>query len=390
MAFEAKQVLAYERVDEFLALSLALGNKGPHCVIENLTTEKKKAVRLSWVESGKGLQIKSGKGDLRSYDADAVFRASRSLVAQILALAPVKERLRRVFNLLLGAIHEPRSVIRERDFRVLSEDRRRGLWLACFPETGVPGVLRPCFSAREGEQDLLLSRGSDHGDPWGFGFDLEPGERGLGPLKRYGMVASLVKARPQRWFFPIVVAATALLAGLSDWSAEEEGAPLTLLWRPLMAGNAPDPEESTHLISAAGRLLEGLRLYIRHFDRRGDLTRRELLDADEAIKGEGYGRRERFEDSSGALGKLLYTVSRYVRDDGGGALVCHVKGPTYPPKEDVVLSFGPGVYEDALREDSCGSLEDGRFTALNLFRVAQMSQWLETAERALGEPASLL
>lgn len=390
MAFETKQVLAYERVDEFLALSLALGGKGPHCVIENLTTEKKKSVRLSWVESGKGLQIKTGKGELRSYDADAVFGASRSLMSQLLALPSVKERLRRVFNLLLGAVHEPRSVIRERDFRVLSEDRRRGLWLACFAETGAPGVLRPCFSAQDGEKDLLLSLGSDHGEPWGFGFDLDPGERGLGPVKRHGVVAALVKARPQRWFFPIVVAATALLAGLSDWSAEEEGTALSLSWKPLMVGYVPDPEENARLVAAAARLLEGLRLYIRHFDRREALMRREMLEGDEALKEEGYGRRERFEDSSGALGKLLYTVSRYVRDDGGGALVCHVKGPTFPPKEDVVLSFGSGVYEDALREDSCGSLEDGRFTMLNLFRITQMHQWLKTAEKALGEASTLL
>jgi len=391
VAFEPKQVLAYERVDEFLSLSLTLGGKGPHCVIENLATGKKKLVRLSWVESGKGLQIKTGKKELRSYDADTIFRASRSLVAQLLTLPLVRDRFRHKLNFFLGALHEPRSVLRERDLRVLSEDRRRGLWLACFPELGSPGVLRPCFPFQGEEERLLLSRGRDHGAPWGFGFDLDPGERGLGPLKRHGMVAALVKVHPQRWFYPVVATVAALLTGLSQGSSgdEEEETALSLLWNPLMAGHKPDPEEDLRLASLASRLLEGLRLYIRHFYRRKDVGHREILDGEEILKGEGYGRRERFEDGSGALGRHIYSVSRYVRDDGGGALICQVKGATYPPKEDVVLTFGPGVYEGALRDDSCGGLEDGRFTTLNIFRMVQMHQWLKTVERALGDPATL-
>lgn len=390
MAFEPKQVLAYERVDDDLALSLALGVKGPFCTIENLATNKKKSVRLSWLESGKGLQIKVGKGALRSYDPETLFRASRSLTAQTMAVPQVRVRLRQVLNLLLGAVHEPRTVIRERDFRVLSEDRRRGLWLACFPDAESPGVLRPCFSYGEAEQAVLAVQGTDHGDPWGFGFDLAPGERGLGPLKRYGVVASLVKARSERWFRPVALTAAAMVMGLSDGSSDEEGTVVSLLWRPLMAGNAPDPDSDHQMLAAAGRLLENLRLFIRHYDHLGSVMSQDCLDADDMLKAEGFGRRERFEDNSGAVGKLLYTISRHVRDDGKGALVCHVKGPTFPPKEDMVLFYGAGIYEEILRDDACGSLEDGRFSMLNLFRVCQMRRWLTTAEWALGGSETIL
>lgn len=363
--FEAKQVLAYERVDEFLALSLALGNKGHHCVIENLTTEKKKAVRLSWVESGKGLQIKSGRGDLRSPTTPTQFSGHPvRWVAQILYMLPSR-------NAFVGCLicSWGRSMVPGRHpgtgfSRALGGPAPGALVGVIFLKPEFPACSAPAFRLGKGSRTCFCPGDPTTETPGGSALTWAR-RAGLGPpqtLRHGGFVGQSSS--------PTVVLPHRRGRHRVDWRASatghaRRGAPLTLLWRPLMAGKCSDPEESTHLISAADDCWRDFGCTSALQTSPGDL-RRELPDAGEAIKGEGYGRRERFEDSSGALGSCSTPFPGTSGTTAVGPGLSRQR-PHLSSKEDVVLSFGPGVYEDALREDSCGSLEDGRFTALNLF-----------------------
>lgn len=380
--FELNQLLAYVRVDEHLALNLSIGSRGPHLMIENLDTGKKKATRLSWMESAKELQIKIAKGKTQTYSPEVLRDAMGSLMEQILEQGQIRSQLWKLFRFYSMLIHEPKTVTRESELRVLSEEKRRALWLACFASGDAPGVLRPCFAQGEDEQNVLGRFFKDHGEPWGVGIPLDAGERGVVSLKKRGIAPTLMTANGERWYRPIMLAAAGTLMGMSDWSGDNEGTLGYSIWRPLLANAAEDLADRKG--EAAKGIVQRLRVFIKHFHRLPLLAESSMLDSHEALKAEGYGRRERFDENTGALGTVVFDVTRYVRDDGNGALTCHVKGPTFPPKEDLVFRFGSGVFEDALREDACGSMEDSRFTMVNLLQAKQMQKWTDMADSLVG------
>jgi hypothetical protein len=380
--FESNQLLAYVRVDEHLALSLSIGSRGPHLMIENLDTGKKKATRLSWMESAKELQIKIAKGKTQTYPPDVLRGAVNALMEQVLEQGQIRSQLWKLFRFFSVLVHEPKNVMRESELRVLSEEKRRVLWLACFASGDTPGVLRPCFAQGESERAVLGRFFKDHGEPWGIGIPLEPGERGVVSLKKRGIAPTLMTVYGDRWYRPIMLASAGTLMGMSDWSGDDEGTLGYSIWRPLLADVAEDLADKKE--EAAKGIVQRLRVFIKHFHRLPLLSESSVLDSHDALKAEGYGRRERFDENTGALGNVVFDVTRYVRDDGQGALTCRVKGPTFPPKEDLVLRFGPEVYEEALHEDACGSMEDSRFTMVNLIQAKQMQKWIGMAESLVG------
>jgi hypothetical protein len=351
-------------------------------MIENLDTGKKKATRLSWMENAKELQIKIAKGKTQSYSPEVLRGAVKTLMEQVLEQGRIRSQLWKLFRFFSVLVHEPKSVMRESELRVLSEEKRRALWLACFPSADAPGVLRPCFALGESEQAVLGRFFKDHGEPWGIGIPLEPGERGVASLKKRGIAPALMAVYGDRWYRPIMLASAGTLMGMSDWSGDDEGTLGYAIWRPLLSDTVEDLTDRKE--EAAKGIVQRLRVFIKHFHRLPLLSASFMLDSHDALKAEGYGRRERFDENTGALGNMVFDVTRYVRDDGHGALTCRVKGPTFPPKEDLVVRFGPEVYEKALHEDACGSMEDSRFTMVNLIQAKQMQKWIDMAELLVG------
>jgi hypothetical protein len=108
----------------------------------------------------------------------------------------------------------------------------------------------------------------------------------------------------------------------------------------------------------------------------------EMMDAEDALKEEGYGRRERFDDHSNILGNHVYQLERFIRDDNSTVLVQKIKGQRTLP--DTVVRLQPKLYEECLQNDASGSVEDSRFTTLQILFGLRVSRWLDLARRITG------
>ncbi|HPJ25274.1 MAG TPA: hypothetical protein PLW97_10820 [Synergistaceae bacterium] len=383
MPLERDQVLGFSDIDEGLALRLVLGKEHPWVSIDNKITGKKKSVRMFFVENGKDLQIRTGKGKTETYPHADVVEALKELCLQAMSIPALRERYVQVLGILLTKIHDPRYVTRESDYLVLPDEKRKSLWLGCFSESSAPGVMRPCFSMSPEEKKLMEEMMDEDMPPFGRGFGVPSGERSAKVLKRHGVPQKLIAHLPERWLEPLSIAVAGVFLGMTEWSMDDTLPFMKHIWRPLLdpqfnreGGNAEELKDTSR------GLAEILGRYIKMYHALPRMETEEIMDAEDALKEEGYGRRERFDDHSNILGNHVFQLERFIRDDNSTVLVQKIKGQRTMP--DTVVRLQPGLYEECLREDACGSVEDSRFTTLQILFGLRISRWLDIARRITG------
>jgi len=383
VAFERNQVMGFCDVDEGLALHLIMGKEHPWISIDNKMTGKKKSVRMFFVENSKDLQIRTGKAGTKNYPHAEIVDALKELCAQAMTVPVLRERYVQVLGILLTKLHDPRYVTRESDFLVLPDEKRKSLWLGCFEEPSAPGVMRPCFPVDSGERQVLEGLMNEDIPPFGRGFALASGKRSAEVLKEHGVLQKLIAASPGRWLEPVSIAAAAVFFGMTEWSMEETLPLFKHMWRPLLDAPSNSSRGNVDELRDASRgLAEVLGRYVKIYHALPGIETEEIMDAEDALKEEGYGRRERFDDHSNILGNHVYQLERFIREDNSTVLVQKIKGQRTHP--DTVVRLRPGLYEECLREDACGSVEDSRFTTLHILFGLRISRWLDLARRIVG------
>ena len=383
MVFERNQVLGFCEVDEDLALQLIVGKEHLWVSIDNKMTGKKKSVRMFFTENGKDLQIRTGKGGTKNYSHADMVDALAKLCNQAMSIPAVRERYVQILGILLTKLHEPRYVTRESDFLVLPDEKRKSLWLGCFPEPAASGVMKPCFPFGKEEKGLMEGLMNEDLPPFGRGFGLSSGERSAAILKEHGILQRLIGLLPGRWLEPASIGVAAVFFGMTEWSMDESLPFVKHMWRPLLDPQFIRERGNTEEIKDSSRgLAEVLGRYVKAYHMLPKIEAEEIMDAEDALKSEGYGRRERFDDHSNILGNHVYQLERFIRDDNFTALVQKIKGQRTLP--DVVVRMPSELYEECLRDDACGSVEDSRFTSLQIFFGLRVSRWLDLTRRIVG------
>lgn len=383
MAFEPNQVVGFCDVDEGLALRLVMGKEHPWVSIDNRMTGKKKSVRMFFLENGKDLQIRTGKAQTKNYPHAEIVDALKELCAQAMSIPELRERYVQILGVLLTRLHDPRYVTRESDFLVLPDEKRKSLWLGCFSEPSASGVMKPCFPMNSQEQKVMDSLTNEDIPPFGKGFALASGQRSAEVLKEQGVLQKLIATLPGRWLEPLSIAGAAVLFGMTEWSFDDTLPLFKHMWRPLLSSPPGAPKDNAEELRDASRgLAEVLGRYVKLYHALPGMEVEEMMDAEDALKEEGYGRRERFDDHSNILGNHVYQLERFIRDDNSTVLVQKIKGQRTLP--DTLVRLQPRLYEECLQSDASGSVEDSRFTTLQILFGLRISAWLDLARRITG------
>jgi hypothetical protein len=360
-----------------------MGKEHPWVSIDNKMTGKKKSVRMFFVENGKDLQIRTGKAGTKNYPHAEIVDALKELCAQAMSVPALRERYVQILGILLTKLHDPRYVTRESDFLVLPDEKRKSLWLGCFSEPSSPGVMKPCFPMDSREKKVMQSVANEDIPPFGKGFALASGQRSAEVLKEHGVLQKLIAALPGRWLEPLSIAGAAVFFGMTEWSFDDTLPFFKHMWRPLL--NAPSgasKDNAEELRDTSRGLAEVLGRYVKLYHALPGMNVEEMMDAEDALKEEGYGRRERFDDHSNILGNHVYQLERFIRDDNSTVLVQQIKGQRTLP--DTVVRLQPRLYEECLQNDAAGSVEDSRFTTLQILFGLRISRWLDLARRITG------
>ena len=383
MAFEPNQVVGFCDIDEGLTLRLVMGKEHPWVSIDNKMTGKKKSVRMFFVENGKDLQIRTGKAGTKNYPHAEIVDALKELSTQAMSIPVLRERYVQILGVLLTRLHDPRYVTRESDFLVLPDEKRKSLWLGCFSEPSAPGVMKPCFPMNPQEQKVMGSLMNEEIPPFGKGFALASGQRSAEILKEHGVLQKLIATLPGRWLEPLSIAGAAVLFGMTEWSFDDTLPFFKHMWRPLLDSPPGAPKDNAEELRDTSRgLAEVLGRYVKLYHALPGMEVEEMMDAEDALKEEGYGRRERFDDHSNILGNHVYQLERFIRDDNSTVLVQKIKGQRTLP--DTVVRLQPRLYEECLQGDASGSVEDSRFTTLQILFGLRVSRWLDLARRITG------
>ncbi|EHM09516.1 hypothetical protein TheveDRAFT_0347 [Thermanaerovibrio velox DSM 12556] len=370
-----REEIANLRVDENLTLTMHLTDGSPMVNIINNGTGKKKAVSPSWfLEEGRELHIKTGPKSSASYTVAQLDKALSQLITHGMTHPAVKPMIWQTFRALTDILHQPKMVIRENEFNMLPEEKRFSLWLGWVMPGAPMGRLIPCFPVQEKEREVLLSGAEGNLDE---GLKMESQEVGVQGLQKRGIITKLMRVNPQRWYTPVMTSAAAAVLGMVEPQNPTEDTSLAhKIWGQRGEVQVVGSLDRSEMAPYASDLCRRIVAFIRHFY---DLTLIEVertIDGHDLLLKEGFGRRERVEFPVGVLGKQVYQVTVYVQKEGGlGAILYHPVGNSM--LKDWILRYPLEVYSNALKNDSCSSMEDPNVTLLNILRAVRFQAWME-------------
>ena len=375
MAF--REEIAHLPVDEHMTLSFILTESSPMVTIHNNDTGKRRSVALSWfLQEGREMHVRTGPRATRTYTVQELDETLSSLVTLAMAHPLVKPLIWQTFRTLTEVLHQPKVITRESEYGMLSEEKRTALWLSWMLAGASVGRLIPCFPAQGQELELLEKHTA--GGPWKEGVRVTAQENGVAALQKKGILTSLMRATPQRWYLPLMVASSSAVLGMVEAGNDEDGNFLAhQLWKQRAEVRKPGGTMDRAVIApAAADLTRRLVAFIRHFYELPLIDCELTVDGHEQLLKENYGRRDRIDLPAGQLGKAEYVITSYTQKDSAlGALVYHPKGRTV--LKDCVLRYPHQVYPQALDNDSCGSIPDNNVTVLNLLRAVRFQAWME-------------
>jgi hypothetical protein len=376
------EIISSYDVDENLALQIWTKGFSPRLVVFNKNQNKKKFIRLSWLEDlDRKLSIKGKKrGSMIDYTLSDLLPPLQRILSEYAVYTSFKTYLWRFAVTLEKVLHAPAIVFNENEFALLPEDKRSRLWVADLTGGNKgEGFFRPFFPLFEREKETL----SQEGIPF------VEDRCGVDDLFKSGAIRKLNGADTFRWHRPVRIMAAAMLLGFSY--CEEDGSEFTdELWH---AGNFDKPlsfKFGDPRLKGLGRKFAG---YARHVGMLDEITVRASQDSDKDLQNDGYARRRRIDFPAGLLGSGDVAVTFFDREDGMMALGCKPKiklsrgggGGLYyasPPqksyeKQELVYTFPRAQYERALTLDSFGGSPDDYFTVGQITSAKIFEAWCE-------------
>ena len=375
MAF--REEIANLPVDEHMTLSFHLTESSPTVTIHNNDTGKRRSVALAWfLQEGREMHIRTGPRATRTYTVQELDETLSTLVTQAMTHPLVKPLIWQTSRTLTEILHLPRIITRESEFGMLPEDKRGSLWLSWMLSGASMGRLLPCFPVQGPEVEILEKHTA--GGPFREGIRVAAQEMGVGALQKKGILTSLMRANPQRWYLPLMVSSASAVLGMVEAGSDEEGNLLAhQLWKQRSQVRKPGGTmDRTEVGPAASDLIRRLVAFVRHFYELPLIETEVIVDGHEQLLKENFGRRERLDLPAGQLGRAEYLITSYIQKDGSlGAAVYHPKGNSV--LRDWVLRYPQEVYPQALENDACGSIPDNNVTLLNLLRAVRFQAWME-------------
>ena len=376
------EIVSTYEVDENLVLQIWTKGLSPRLVVFNKNQNKRKLIRLSWLEDlERKLSIKGKKrGSTVEYVLSDLLPSVQRILSEYAVYTSFRPHLWRFSVTLERVLHAPAIVFDRTELALLPEEKRSRLWIADLTgETKGEGVMRPFFPLNDRERESVSAEG----------MPFIENRCGVDDLFKTGVVRKLNGASMPRWHRPIRIMATAMLLGFSF--CEEDGSEFSdELWR---AGNSGKPlsfKMGDPRLKGLGRKYVG---YVRHRDMLDRMTVWAALDSDKDLQEQGYARKRRIDFPAGLLGNVETTVTFFEREDGMMALGCKPKtrssrsggGGLYyasPPqksheKQELIYTFPTELYEEALRRDAFGGAADDYFTVGQLASAKIFEAWCE-------------
>ena len=208
------EIISSYDVDENLTLQMWTKGFSPRLVVFNKNQNKKKFIRLNWLEDlDRKLSIKGKKrGSIINYTLSDLLPHLQRILSEYAVYTSFKTYLWRFAVTLERVLHAPAIVFNENEFSLLPEEKRSRLWIADLTgENKGEGFFRPFFPLSESEKATL----SEEGLPF-----IED-RCGVDDLLKSGVIRRLNGASALRWHKPMRIMASAMLLGFSY--CEEDG-----------------------------------------------------------------------------------------------------------------------------------------------------------------------
>jgi hypothetical protein len=367
-------------VDENLTLQIWTKGFSPRLVVFNTIHDKKKYIRLNWLEDlDRKLSIKGQKrGSIVNYALSDLLPYVQRILSEYAVYTPFKTHLWRFSVTLEKVLHAPAIVFDKNEFSLLSEEKRCRLWIADLTgEKKGDGFFRPFFPLDEREKKTIPEEG----------LPFVESQCGIEDLIKTGTIRKLNGANISRWHHPVRIVAAAMLLGFSFCG--EDGSEFTdELWH---AGNFERPlsfKIGDLRLRGLGRKFVG---YVRHADMLDKMTVWASLDSDKDLQDGGYTRKRRIDFPAGLLGRGSTVVTFFGREDGMTALGCKPRTKSSPgsgsglyyasppqksqEKQDLVYTFPESLYARALAQDAFGGSADDYFTVGQLTSAKIFEAW---------------
>jgi hypothetical protein len=372
-------VSSYE-VDENLTLQIWTKGFSPRLVVFNKNQNKKKYIRLNWLEDlDRKLSIKGHKrGSIINYTLSDLLSPIQRILSEYAVYTTFKTYLWRFAVTLEKVLHAPAIVFDKNEFSLLSEEKRCRLWIADLTgDKKGDGFFRPFFPLEEKEERIISKEG----------LPFVESRCGVEDLIKTGVVRKLNGANISRWHYPVRIVAAAMLLGFSFCG--EDGSEFSdELWH---AGNLEKPlsfKIGDSRLKGLGRKFVG---YVRHIEMLDKMTVWASLDSDKDLQADGYVRKRRIDFPAGLLGNVDTVVTFFGREDGMAGLGCKPKiklsqgsgaGLYYasPPqksqeKQELIYVFPESIYERALAQNAFGGSTDDYFTVGQLTSAKVFEAW---------------
>ncbi|MDR1378435.1 MAG: hypothetical protein LBJ36_05230 [Synergistaceae bacterium] len=377
------EIISSYEVDENLVLQIWTKGLSPRLVIFNKTQNKKKFIRLNWLENlDRTLSIKGKKrGSIINYTLSNLLSPLQRILSEYAVYTPFKTYLWRFSVTLERVLHAPAIVFDKSEFSLLPEEKRSRIWISDLTgEEKGSGFFRPFFPLNERENKTVSEKG----------LLFVENRCGIDDLVRTGALRKLNGANIARWYRPVRIMAAAILLGFSYCG--EDGAEFTdEIWR---AGQLEKPlsfKIGDPRLKSLGRKFVG---YVRHMEKLSDITVWASLDSDKDLLGDGYTRKRRVDFPAGLLGNIDTVVTFFEREDGMMALGYKPKlkrsmgsgaGFYYasPPqksqeKQELIYTLPIFLYKKALLDDSLGGAADDYFTVGQLTSAKMFEAWCDS------------
>lgn len=378
-AVKDKKVLSFRDLDDLLSLQIWKVDKTLFLGIYNKRKEKGKPVRFSWLEDPRRvLKMKQKRGqcseylmkDLEPFVQELIGELSQSLGFRLFCLKTT------VF--FQNLVFEPKVITNKKDFSLLSENKRKSLWLSDISEGKDEGVFLPCFDVTETEKNIFKTNGEE------LYVDFPSGSS-FNDIRKSGVINKLISVDPDRWYMTFQIAAIGVILGFSG-AGKDCTKLMKSLWTSFESNtlNQMDEEIDDEARSQAKTLAQDIRSYVRHFPSINLLGYEEKDYSNDYLSDLGYLRKRRFEIPMGQIGEVSYMVTFYEGDGDKRALGCHPEGATNIHSGDMIFTFSSEFYDKALKSDSRWSPVDEIFTVVSLIRAFRTGQWCRRLETLLS------
>ena len=377
---EKGQIISTCDIDNSLALQIWTKGRMPRLSILNKSKNSRKLIQIAWIENKERTLSIQGRrrGQTSTYSVKDFEPAVQKILAEYVAKTNFKVKFLKLAVDLDRALNHPEVISHERDFAMMTEDRRSSLWIAeCTGDDKGIGIFLPFFPMNDAETEVSPDEKLEFN---------EIKMRTTEGLMKTGVPAALKKANPERWHNPVRVTAAAMLLGFSYcgvdgtktadtiWSEGERMQPTQV--GQIIPMKVPAKKISIHDPSL-GRLGHKMTAYIRHYYYQDKVKVEYIMDSDMILQKSGYSRSRRVDFGVGALGDVPYRVTFYVNElDGMTAFGCAPKMQTTRHTGDIVITLPTATYQEALENDSMAN-KDEFFTLTRLLWARQYSRWYQ-------------